>query len=260
MLIRSRARYLATDDGFTLIELLVAMIASVVVIGALLAILEISLAQSTKIANETYSDQLGRTAMTQIVSELHDACMYYEATPVREVKSSSYEKSGERELTFVNTGDQEPVPPLNQVFEHKIVWEQESGSKAGSLVDYVSSGASGTWPNKITFGTPSKTVIATHISLGEVTVGGKAQNLIFQYYRYGTKEAEEFGTLKEIAMESGKLPEKAASEVAAVGISFKAASTSSPSRLERSIALSNRLTFAFSAPNQETPIKDAPCQ
>ena len=55
------------EHGFTLIELLVAMISALVVVGGLLAILEFSLRQETRISDRTQANRIGRIALTKIV-------------------------------------------------------------------------------------------------------------------------------------------------------------------------------------------------
>lgn len=247
---RTRRRLLADAAGFTLIELLVAMVAGIVVIGALYTILEVSLVQSTKVANETYASQLGRTVMTKVVDELHNACISSEFTPVQSTEKAG-EKSTGTKLIFINTYSKEPVPAVKEAYKHEMVWTAESGSTTrGTLTDNVRQGATGTWPTVLTWGTATKELVGTRISL--------VNSKIFTYYKYGTSSSEEKGALEEIKSE--ELTEKSASEVAAVEVNFNAAASSANSSLERSITLSNLVTFAFSAPSQETPIKDGPCQ
>jgi prepilin-type N-terminal cleavage/methylation domain-containing protein len=243
-------RLLTETAGFTLIELLVAMVAGIVVIGALYTILEVSLVQSTRVANETYAGQLGRTAMTKLVDELHNACISSEFTPVQSSEKAG-EKSNGTKLMFINTYSKEPVPTVKEAYRHEIIWSAESGSTTrGKLTDSVRQGAGGAWPNVSSWGTATSEPIGSYISL--------VKSKIFTYYKYGTSSSEAKGALEEIKSE--ELTEKSASEVAAVEVNFGAAATTAPSSLERSITLSDLVTFAFSAPSQETPIKDGPCQ
>lgn len=251
----------AGESGVSLIELLVALVAGLVVMGALYTILEVSLAQSTKIANETYADQLGRTAMTKMVDELHNACMSAEATPVRSYEKGETKKSNATKLIFIGTNSASPVPTASETYRHEIVWTKESGSSSsGTLTDYVSNGSTGTWPQISTWGAAKTELIATHIS--RRIVNGVSKPL-FSYFKYASSSNKATGALEEmsLAKESNEeLSEKTATEVAAVEINFNAGATSATASLERSVALSDLVTFAFSAPNQETPIKDAPCQ
>lgn len=247
---RFRRRLLSDTAGFTLIELLVAMVAGIVVIGALYTILEVSLVQSTKVANETYAGQLGRTAMTKIVDELHNACISSEFTPVQSTEKAG-EKSSGTKLIFINTYSKTPVPTVKEAYRHEIVWSAESGSTTrGTLTDNLRQGASGAWPNISTWAAATKELIGSHISL--------VNSKIFTYDKYGTSSSEAKGALEEIKSE--ELTEKSASEVAAVEVNFGAAASTANASLERSITLSDLVTFAFSAPSQETPIKDGPCQ
>src|SRR5271167_605218 len=73
----------AAEHGTTLMELLVAMICSIIVLGALLAILEFSLGQESRIADAVQADQIGRTAMTGIVEDLHSGCAGNGATAIQ---------------------------------------------------------------------------------------------------------------------------------------------------------------------------------
>jgi type II secretory pathway pseudopilin PulG len=252
MLIGNRQRGYAADAGFTLIEQLVAMIAGIVVIGALYTILEVSLVQSTKVANETYASQLGRTVMTKVVDELHNACISSEFTPVQSnEKTGETNKSSVTKLIFINTNSKEAVPAVSEIYKHELVWSAETGSTTtGTLTDNIRKGTGGSWPSVSAWSTATKELIGTRISL--------VKSKIFTYYKYGSSSTEEKGALEEIKSE--ELTEKTAAEVAGVEVNFSAAGSSANSSLERSINLSDLVTFAFSAPSQETPIKDGPCQ
>src|SRR5271168_4597836 len=114
------------DRGFTLIELLVSMLTATIVVGALFSILTISTGQTALIADRVQANQLGRTAMTRIVDELHSSCLAAGFAPIQE-------KSNETELIFKNAYSEEAVLPNTKaaeeqlksgtgVFEHQIVW------------------------------------------------------------------------------------------------------------------------------------------
>jgi Tfp pilus assembly protein PilW len=256
--------HLARDQaGFTLIETLVAILTGIVVTGALFAILEVSLHQSSRINDRVQADQLGRTAMTHIVDELHTACISPGFGPIQE-------KSSENTLTFINAYSKEAEigskSKETEVYEHKIEW---TGSKTspGNLVEYTYASSGGAWP---TFTFPSSsnptsvTRIGENISLSEVENGGtKETPPIFQYYKYGTASTSSsttpLGTLTAVSPGTG-LSKENAENISSVLISFKAGSTDGSTALNRSVDLSNQVTFAFSAPSSETPIQDSPCE
>src|ERR1700690_1588251 len=96
MLIFSRAIAAARDPrGFTLIEVLVAMVTGIIVTGALFAILEVSTRQAARVSEVAQATQVGRTAMTHVVDELHSACLSNGFTPVKPVTTAT-------KLVFVN--------------------------------------------------------------------------------------------------------------------------------------------------------------
>ena len=121
---RSRIR---DDRGFTLMELLVSMLTATIVVGALFSILTISTGQTTLIADKVQANQLGRTAMTRIIDELHSSCLAAGFAPIQE-------KSNETELIFKNAYSEEAVLSNAKeakvagtgVFEHQIVWNSSA--------------------------------------------------------------------------------------------------------------------------------------
>src|ERR1700759_2993057 len=78
----------ADEHGMTLIELLVAMVLSIIVVGALLAILEVSLRKGTRITTQVQSNRSGRLALTKIVEELHSSCTGLETTSIQAPSST----------------------------------------------------------------------------------------------------------------------------------------------------------------------------
>lgn len=233
--------------GFTLIETLVAMVTGIVVTGALFAILEVSLHQTARAGDVVQASQLGRTAMSRIANELRSSCMASEFTPVQA-------KSTTTTLYFRNTYSEKAVP--TSATEHKIEWSSEK------LTDYSYPSNGGSWPNFTYSSTPSPAsgvLVATN-----VTEGAKP---IFQYYKYA-KEAGvaetgvPVGTLTLIKLEpKEELGSTRAAEVASVLVTFRAGSTDGLYKTRGGVAeFSNQVTLAFSAPNPEATIVDAPCE
>jgi Tfp pilus assembly protein PilW len=246
-------RPLTSDEhGFTLIELVVAMATGMMVCLALFAILDFSTRQETRIADAAQANQLGRTAMTKIVDELHSACIAPEFTPI-------LEKSSETELWFINSYSSEAV--ISQASEHKVVW---SGEK---LVDYTYPSVSGSWPHftYATVASPSGgVVLGTKITQSES--GGK-KIPIFQYYSYSTKYTS--GTEAGVSMLNTEalktsLTNVTAPTAAAVAINFSTAPSETNATIHDfsnlNAASSDLVTLAFSAPHSESTTVDGPCQ
>ena len=125
------------QHGFTLIETLVAMISGVVVTGATFSVLIVSLHQTSRITDSVQATQLGRTAMTHVIDELHSVCLARKFSPVQENSSDS-------KLIFVNAYSKESVISKTEAYEHEIEWSGEATQK---LTDTVTSASGGQWPN-----------------------------------------------------------------------------------------------------------------
>jgi Tfp pilus assembly protein PilW len=243
------------EHGFSLIELLVAMLSATVVAGALFAVLNFSTTESSTLSDKVQADQLGRTAMTRIVDELHSACLAPKYKPIQE-------KSTESNLRFIDAYTEQAE--IKEAEVHEIIW-----SKATSqLIDYHAKNNGGTSPATFTFPEPSKeakpeyTVLATNLTN---MVEGK-EVPIFQYFKYAEETTEgetaALSTLSTTPLSGAKagLSAGEAGEAASVLISFNAAAADGKTTRNRSANFSSQVTFAFSVPNSETPINDSPCQ
>lgn len=239
---------MARDErGFGLMETLVALVMSVVVAGALFAILEVSLRQTSRVTDYIQASQLGRTAMTKIVDELHSSCIAPGFAPV-------LEKSTPSELRFVTAFS--GAAEIASAQEHRIKFE------GGVLSDssFANNPASA-WP-AFTFKASSTSVTR----IGEHIEQSEKNEPIFRYYKYNTASngGEEKGekvalsALKEIPVVK-ELGSAEAKETAAVVIRFRALPTNGNGKLNRGADMNTQVVFAFSAPGAEATIKDAPC-
>jgi hypothetical protein len=223
---------------------------SVVVAGALFAILEVSLRQTTRVTDYIQASQLGRITMTKIVDELHSACIAPGFAPV-------LEKSTPSELRFVTAFS--GAAEIASAQEHRIKFE------GGVLSDssFANNPASA-WPT-FTFkeGSTSVTRIGEHIEQSE-------KEPVFRYYKYATasnggeeevagkKTATGLNALQEIPVVK-ELGSASAKETAAVLIRFRALPTNGNNKLNRGADMNTQVVLAFSAPGAEATIKDAPC-
>jgi Tfp pilus assembly protein PilW len=259
MLSYANIRRVARDArGFTLIETLVAMVSGLVVLGAAFAILEISLHQSSRIADVAQATQLGRTAMTRIVDELRSSCLAPTFAPLQE-------GSAESKLIFIDAfsekseiGTASAEKEGHGAYKHEIVWSEA----AHTLTDTVRPSTGGSSP-KFTWGEPTNVLIGK-----EITKTGSTP--IFKYYAYAVKPAtgtsEASSTLEEKTPLTVPLTATAAAQAASVLISFNTAPERGLTKAEgtakagRSVDFASQVTLAFSAPGTEAKIEQGPCE
>lgn len=263
------------ERGFTLIETLVAMISATVVVGALYAILIVSVDQTSKVTDTVYATQAGRTTMTKFVDELRSACISSGFVPIKEgVEKEKEGKEEEARLTFVNAYGSNAE--ITSALKHEIVWEKSTGL----LVDktYSSNGGSSpefTYPSRNT--TYTETRLGENISQTEIPETEKEEKEklakkftpIFQYYKYSTKSTGissegALSTLERLPLTT-KGTEKLLSgtepaQAAAVEISFRQAPIDKEATESRTVDFKDLQTLSFSVPNAETPIEDKPCE
>ncbi len=244
---------LRSERGFTLIEVLVAASTSVLVAGALMGILTISTHQSKLLTDRVQANRTARTAMNKLVNPLHSACLAAGFAPIR---SPTAKPSSSTRLVFVNAYTAAASIPsaTEKPGEGAYLHEVEYVSATKKLIDksYPSTSVA-SWP-EITFSsTATQSVLGEHVTQTE-----------FEYYKYNTTASAESSTASVSTLTSlGKnvtLTETTAKEVAAVQIRFTMTPVNGDVRASRSVAMSNLVTFAFSAPGAETPIVDGPCE
>jgi hypothetical protein len=247
-----------SERGITLVETLVAISMGVIVIGATMAILTISLHQSTMLTDRIQADQASRTTMTKVVNALHSSCLAPGFTPVQA-------ESGASKLIFVNAYSSiAAIPSASESVgegAYKHVTEYVAGAN-GKIIDkaYPSTSVA-SWP-EITFSNVASktTVLGEHISQTGATP-------VFQYYKYAERSSSEsenaaVSTLEPLLSKPATetLNATTAKQAASVLISFNTKPRNGDTRASRSVDLKNQVTFAFSAPSAETPIADSPCE
>lgn len=254
------ARHFRSDQrGFTLIETLVAMLSAVVVVGALYAILDISVAQTAKITDSVQATQIGRVTLYKISEELESACISPSFKPIQV-------KSTENKLIFVNAYGSKPTIGLAEAFKHEIAWEEITHR----LVEKTYPSSSGSWPN-FNFSSEYKThILGEHIYKTEVEEKTEKKIIpIFQYYEYVEKSNSvtsegALSTLGPNPLKGGKeangLSSSEAAGAAAVEINFEQAPADNYAKGTRTVDLKNQVTLSFSVPNAESPIPAKPCE
>ncbi len=190
----------SAEQGFTLIEVLVGMVCSIVVLFALYAILNFTLNQETRITEVVQANQIGRTAMSKIVEELHSSCTG--VTPIREpsgTPESPLEKTGPLSLWFISVygNASSGEASISSVTLHDISWTKTGTSntskKLGTLTDYSFTSESTSKSPEWKFPSPKianakAKVLAYNVIPTEVN----GESTIFQYYKYksGSSGAE----------------------------------------------------------------------
>lgn len=145
-----------------LIELLMAMIMGIIVSGALYAILNTTLLQSSRVFSRVDATQRSRLALENIESLLHSSCVSESVTPITAGSTGT-------SMTFVSKYGGAATLTLVQ---HTI------SLSAGTLTDSSYAATGGAAPNWIFASTPT----STRTLLTNVSASGSTP--IFQYFGY----------------------------------------------------------------------------
>jgi Tfp pilus assembly protein PilW len=264
---------LRDEHGFTLMELLVSMLVAFVVTGALFAILQVSLRQTSLIADKVQANQLGRTAMTRIIDELHSSCITPGFTPIQVGSNGSeliFKNAYSSEAVILNAKESEAKTAGTGMFEHQIVWN----SAAGTLTDFVYKSESGegetakfpeldysSVTHEAPHASPTKGVrLASNVTQTEEKGGEKLPIFAYEKYSLSTTSSSTAAVSTLTPITSTPLKQAEAEEAAGVLVRFTQAPVDGKVERSRAINLSNQVTLAFSAPSAETPIHDSPCE
>lgn len=265
------ARLLASarndQRGFTLMETLVAMLTGLVVIGALFAILETSVKQTSRLSQLAQATQTGNIAMTHIVDELHSACLAEGFAPVQKGSTASklILQDGYFPEKIKEAGKE---PEYSFVRQDTIEYSPSESRLTDSTLKASGEAESGVYPTSKS--TATSVLLAEKVS----EVEAKSEPAVFKYWTYATSSttstSEAAATLQLIkASEIGSegLTSAQAKAVAAVSVSFSTApsekkevrlTTAAESGLPN--ALSTETVFAFNAPNSEAKVTAGPCE
>ncbi len=250
------------QDGFSLVELLMAILTGVVVTGALFAILEVSLHQTSRLTDRVQATQLGRTALTAVVDELHSACIAREFAPVLSEGTGGAIESTPTKLVFVAGFSEKSLLEPKDVFKHEVYLS------GGKLIDKSYSANAGTWP-KFTFEkepSPKGGVLLAENVSGLPDPLEPAKTRVFGYYEYaktantGSTESSSSGLVQIPLKKEVALSATQANATSAVLVTFSTAPANNDTRLNRGVEFNNLVTFAFGSPAAEATIVDGPCR
>jgi hypothetical protein len=252
---------LRAESGATLMELLVAILTSIVVLGALLATLEFSLAQESSISDRVSSSRIARLTMSKIVQELQSSCTGFGATAIQApstTPASPLKSLGTANLwlfsAFGTTSREAAV--LTTVTLHDINWTEtgksSTGQKLGTLTDYAfksEGGESPSWTFPALKTTTAKaTTLATNVVPPEEGAGP-----IFKYYKY-----EATGVFKEVpAAEAEAAASKG--QIAKVTITFTQAAENADTQTGRTTSISDSVVLRFNSSVSGSESGTTPC-
>ena len=185
---------LRAEHGISLIELLVAMASATVVTAAVVTVLQVGYNQETRTTDHTQANQIGRTAMNSIVTELNSSCTGI--APIQyqeEVPALGLLKTGPLSLwlTTVYGTNQSGDAELTEATKQDIQWTETEESKTephdklGKLLDYEFK-SEGTDPQKWTFPLDKANMKTRLLAENVIPVG----NAIFHYYHYNNGKLE----------------------------------------------------------------------
>jgi hypothetical protein len=240
---------LRADHGVTLIEMLVAILTSIVVLGALLAILEFTVTQESSIADRVSSGRLARLTMAKAVQELQSSCTGFGATAIQapaKTPTSPLKALNATNLWFLSAyglADREAAV-LTSVAQHDINWTEtgksKTGQKLGTLTDYAFKSEGGESPNwvfpALSVANAKATVLATNVIPPEECAGS-----IFKYEKF-----ESAGSLSQV---SGSEAEAAAAngQIAKVEIRFTQAAENADTKPGQTTSVNDSVLLRFNS-------------
>lgn len=225
------------ERGYTLVELLVGSMVSLVILGAILAMVQVATGNQSRVSQHVIANQRGRPVMDRLINMLNSACVSPGLAPVREGSTESslilYSKSG----SAVS-----PVPD-----RHTVSFAE------GKLTETVAVG-SGTEPSDWTFGTPSSPMLLLDAVSSPVQVGEPAESVpLFRYYAY------EGGHVATSPLPTPLNATNAAKTVQ-VNIAFKVApSVASVSVKGAAVTLTDATTLRIEPASEDSAQTNLPC-
>ncbi len=226
---------LRDERGFTLVEMLVALVTGIAVVLATLSVLDISVSQSSRIAERVDANQQARLAMEKVMLELHSSCTAYEATPVREGSTAEA-------LEVVSQPSSKAY--LTKVTKHVIAYSEATHTLTDTA--YASTNTPEELNTPWKFPPPanptSRQTLLTGVYKSVVKEGEVIKEVvpIFRYYKYVGGGLS--GTPITVSSELGK---ENAENTAEVTVSFTTAPTSGRISGDRTVDLSDSAVLRY---------------
>jgi type II secretory pathway component PulJ len=222
------------ESGFTLVEVVVAVFAGIIIVAAAFSIVDVSLHQSSRIADRASADQRARLAMENIVLDLHTSCVAPKVTPVEP-------KSEANKLLIISQTGAESSFAKVELHEIALVEEKEKGKYKLIEATYPSTKAKPApeWEfSKVATETQTLVTKASQ-SFRENAKKEKEAIPFFQYFKY------EGSKLSETPLKT-PLGENEANETAAITVSFTTAPETGNEAGHRTVDLADTVVLRFS--------------
>ncbi len=220
------------ERGFTLVEMLVTLVTGIVVVLATLSVLDISVSQSSRIAERVDADQQARLAMEKVMLELHSSCTAYEATPIGE-------KSTAEKLEVVSQPSSKAY--LTRVTKHVITYNEATHTLTDASFNSTNTLEQLNTPWKFSEVASSTQTLLTGVYKSVIKEGEVVKEIvpIFRYYKYVG------GGLSGTPMAASPLGKENAENTSEVTVSFTTAPTSGRISGDRTVDLSNSAVLRY---------------
>lgn len=256
---------ISAEHGFSLIEMLVAMLIVTVVMIALIAVLEFSTGQQSRINDRVQADRLGRIAMTRMIDELHSSCTGFgedalqgpTATPVAPLA-----QTGAVNLWFISAygsaTSKNALPEI--VYEHDLNWEKtksKEGLSLGTLRDYSFQSKANTGPKfakawefpELKVANAKATILSKNVAAPVIS----SAETVFQYYTVAT-------TTGAFSPLTSNIPHEAIeNNIVKVVIGFTQAPEDENVKLARAVPYSDAVVLRLNPNETGTTVQDEPC-
>lgn len=232
---------MSNERGYTLIELLVGMMVAMVVFGAILTVIQVSVRTQASNAERVAINQRGRPAMTRIIERLHASCMSPGLAPVQI-------GSGDNAMVLLSKAGSDVAPmPDRYVI----------GLSGDTLVEEAFPATAGEAP-EWTFATEPDSHFEIVDGIEQARLGKPpAATPLFRYYAY--EDANDDGKVETVLLDT-PLSEETAARAVQVNIAFKVTARSgSEDDSDGSITLTDSATLRIEPASEDSAQVNLPC-
>jgi hypothetical protein len=223
------------ERGTTMIELLVGLAAGSVVLFAVSAMIVVTLHQTARVSARVDATQRARIVLTNVIEELHSACIAPQIAPVREGSTGT-------SLSFIHQAGGAAVltPVLSKI-----------SLSGGTLKQFDYNALPGSAPPEWAFNT------ATPSSERQLMTGispTSPSSSIFSYYAYSAGQGSPISVIPPLNKET-------ASHVVQVGVAFTASPLNTPvPDAGAPASVGDSVLLRLTPPSYNKEVVSPPCQ